>query len=415
MEKLFLLALLLGASGAASPQAFAAPVVPPRILSSEVATQLLDADPRIESARANLEGAMQEAKIIRNSPYEWIANATSQQRRVQSGPNYNEWTVGVERTIRLPGKANADQTIGAATMDLAEASYREARHEVAKELMTLWLDWQAAEQGRDIAVKGVESAKQSLAIVEKRSKAGDASKLDVSLARAEVSDQLRAGSDAKARAAATWAALSSKFPGVERARVELPTPTGDIGTPLTWKQRVLDQSDELRRVEASASKAQAQSARARADKIPDPTLGVFTNSEQGNRERIYGVSVSMPIPSGSRSARYSQALAQEEAARHDISLIRRQVEASVAQNLAMAEGAYESYLLAREGASEMQINEKQMQRAYELGEADLQSLLLARRQAVSAATVALGAQVETLRTHLSLLIDGHWLWDLEQS
>ncbi|WP_226342843.1 TolC family protein [Pseudomonas aeruginosa] len=57
-----------------------------------------------------------------------------------------------------------------------------------------------------------------------------------------------------------------------------------------------------------------------------PTLGVFTASEQGNRERIYGVSFSMPIPSGSRSARYSQALAQENAAREDVDLAKRELE-----------------------------------------------------------------------------------------
>lgn len=35
----------------------------------------------------------------------------------------------------------------------------------------------------------------------------------------------------------------------------------------------------------------------------------------------------MPIPSGSRSARYSQALAQENAAREDVDLAKRELEA----------------------------------------------------------------------------------------
>ena len=60
-------------------------------------------------------------------------------------------------------------------------------------------------------------------------------------------------------------------------------------------------------------------------------------------------------------------------------------------------------------------NEAQMQRAYELGEADLQSLLLARRQAVASSTSALQAHADTLRTHLSLLIDAHWIWGLDES
>jgi len=123
----------------------------------------------------------------------------------------------------------------------------------------------------------------------------------------------------------------------------------------------------------------------------------------------------MPIPSGSRSARYSQALAQENAAREDVDLAKRELEAGIARDVELASGAYESYLIAKDGAAAMTQNEAQMQRAYELGEVDLQSLLLARRQAVASSTSALQAHADTLRTHLSLLIDAHWIWGLDES
>ncbi|EQM72046.1 hypothetical protein L682_00065 [Aquipseudomonas alcaligenes OT 69] len=358
---------------------------------------------------------MQEAGIIRNSPYEWVMTATGQQRRVNSGPNYNEWNVGVERTIRLPGKMSADRDISSAVVEEAYAGYGEARHESAQELMALWLEWLAAEHALDIANKGLASAKESLVAVEKRSRAGDASKLDVSLARAEQAEQLRQGNDAKVRAASSWARLSNRFPGIERNKVELPTPSKELGELAIWRERILQESDELRRAQAIALKSQGQAVRAKADKIPDPTLGVFTTSEQGSRERIYGLSISMPIPSGSRSARYSQALSQEEMARQDAALVKRELETRVARDVALASGAYDSYVIAKEGAEAMAQNEAQMQRAYELGEADLQSLLLARRQAVSASTNALDAHVETLRAHLSLLIDAHRIWGLDES
>jgi hypothetical protein len=98
--------------------------------------------------------------------------------------------------------------------------------------------------------------------------------------------------------------------------------------------------------EASLLKSEGQSARAKADKIPDPTLGVFTASEQGARERIYGVTFSMPIPSGTRSARYSQAMAQESA-RQDVDLIKRELEAAIASDVEMASGAYENFRIQR--------------------------------------------------------------------
>lgn len=411
MERLLLLMLLMGASGSAASQ----PLAPMEPLSTQVVVPLLDADPRVASAKASMEAAMQEAGIIRRSPYEWIATATSQQRRVDSGPNYNEWNVGVGRTIRLPGKASADRDISSAVLLEAEASYGKARHEAAKELMSLWLDWLTAEHALDIANKGLISAKDSLGAVEKRARAGDASNLDVSVAKAEQAEQLRMGNDAKVKAASSWARLSSRFPGIERNKIALPMPSKDLGDLASWSERILQESDELRRAEATRQKVQGQADRARADKLPDPTLGVFTTSEQGSRERIYGVSVSMPIPSGARSARYSQALSQEEAARQDVALVRRELETRVAQEVTLAAGAYESYLIAKDGAEAMTQNQSQMQRAYELGEADLQSLLLARRQAVAASTSALQAHVDALRAHLSLLIDAHRIWGLDQS
>jgi len=55
-----------------------------------------------------------------------------------------------------------------------------------------------------------------------------------------------------------------------------------------------------------------------------------------------------------------------------------------------------------------------MQRAYGLGAADLQALLLARRQATDAARAAVQAQGEAVRWEMRLLIDAHLIWDLAQ-
>ncbi|MCL8302837.1 MULTISPECIES: TolC family protein [Pseudomonas putida group] len=411
MKRILPLVVLMGLSSVAGAQ----PAAPMNILPKPLAMSLLNADPRVASARSTMDAAMLEAGIIRKSPYEWNATATGQQRRVDAGPNYNEWNVGIQRTIRLPGKGRADQDISGATVKLADATYGEVRHETARELMTMWLDWLASEHALEIANKGLASAKESLAAVEKRNRAGDASKLDVSLVKAEIADQLRQGNEAKVKAAASWATLSRRFPGIDRKVVALPVPSSELGQYETWRERILAESDVLRRVEASLLRSEGQSARAKADKIPDPTLGVFTASEQGARERIYGVTFSMPIPSGTRSARYSQAMAQESAARQDVDLIKRELEAAIARDVEMASGAYENFRIATEGAEAMAQNEAQMQRAYELGEADLQSLLLSRRQAVTSASNALQAHVDTLRTHLSLLIDAHWIWGLDES
>lgn len=55
-----------------------------------------------------------------------------------------------------------------------------------------------------------------------------------------------------------------------------------------------------------------------------------------------------------------------------------------------------------------------MQRAYTLGEADLQTLLLIRRQALDASTATEQARVDALRSHHRLLLDAHLIWALDE-
>lgn len=129
-----------------------------------------------------------------------------------------------------------------------------------------------------------------------------------------------------------------------------------------------------------AKKAELSAARARADRIPDPTVGVYTASEAFRNERIVGLSLSIPLSGSYRSERMHQALQEAEAARAKVK---------------------------RDSA-------RLTQRAYGLGEADLQTLLLARRQALDASTAAEQARVEALRWHCRLLIDAHLIWALEE-
>ena len=72
-----------------------------------------------------------------------------------------------------------------------------------------------------------------------------------------------------------------------------------------------------------------------------------------------------------------------------------------------------SLQIANEGTVAMQQNAALMQRAYTLGEAELQALLLARRQANGAMNSALQAQVTALKAYYGLLVDAHLIWDLE--
>lgn len=388
------------------------PVNPPGLLPTEMARPLLEQDPGVTAARADLEVALQEAGILDRSPYEWTARTTGQQRSVENGPRYNEWNFAVERTVRLPGKTAADRALGTAAVEASQARYGEVLHETALELMTLWVEWLATEQARELAESTLQSIQSNLAAVEKRVHAGDASKLDLSIAHAELAEQKGLDNDAKTQAAAAWARLSARFPGVARQPLSLPAPLPIEEDASFWRERILTQSDELKVVQAQLQMDQAHAARAQSDKTPDPTLGAYTASEVGGRERISGVMLSMPIPGGLRDARSVRASAVAEVSRQQVEFKRRQLGSKIASAVVTTRGAYGSLQSAHEAAAAMRQNAALMQRAYALGEAELQALLLARRQATAALNAALQAQATALKSYYGLLIDAHLIWDL---
>ena len=70
--------------------------------------------------------------------------------------------------------------------------------------------------------------------------------------------------------------------------------------------------------------------------------------------------------------------------------------------------------VARQNAEMLLKNAALMQRAYSLGEVDLQSLLIAKRQDTGATASALAAQAEALKAAYKLKIDAHLIWDLDK-
>jgi len=395
--------------GAASWTDVAAAGLPP----SEIARPLLEQDPAVAAARAGLEVALHAADALSASPYEWTPNATLQQRRVRHDDRYTEWNVGIDRTLRLPAKAAADRRTGAATVEEAQAGYALALRQAAQELMNLRVDWLAAERALHLADVNLRATQANLDAVEKRYRAGDASQLDASVARAELAEQRRLQNDAKTRADAAWIQLSSRFPGLQRDVEPLALPEPLSGAPLVWCGRLVAVNSELKMLEAQQRRFESLAERARADKTPDPTVGIFTASEQGGDDRISGVSISIPLPGRGRSARSLQALGEVNVLHQQRELRRRQIEADAASAVATARGAYDSMMIAREGAATMRDNAEQMQRAYALGEADLQALLQARRQAIAAMGNALQAQVDALKAWYGVLIDAGAIWQLD--
>ncbi|MBJ2163757.1 TolC family protein [Acidovorax sp. IB03] len=386
----------------------------PELLATPLVRQALDQDPAVLEARRTLAASGHGAAALRAGAHEWTTRATVQSRRYGAGGRSNEWEAGLERAFRIGGKAKLDGDIGDVEIGIAKAQVGEALHESARTLADLWMDVVASRRLKEVITEQRGFAQDSLKAVESRRKAGDASVLEVNLATTdliEVDRQLNAATTAEAKAQAK---LRARFPLI----TELPQPIADplpLETPQAqWLERILAESDPIRVAEGLAKKAALTADRLRADRTPDPTVGVFVASEARRSERIYGVSVSIPLAGTYRNERMLQALQEAEAARTRLDGKRREVEMEVTETYIDAMGSYERWRLTSQGLTATQNSARLTQRAYSLGEVDLQGLLLARKQALDATIAAEQARVEALRAQSRLMIDAHLVWDLEE-
>ena len=379
---------------------------------TELARQSIDEAPAVVEARRALAASTHGAAALRVGPNEWTTKLSAQRRRYDNAGTSNEWNAALERTIRIGGKAEIDAQLGDTELLIGRARVGEARRDAARALADLWIDAAATSRQRDLWAEQLGFAEASHQAVAKRRKAGDASVLDLNVARAdliEVQRQLSAATTAVAKARAR---LEVRFPTLKYEPRPAAEPI-ELGMTLPqWRDRILAESEPVKVAEGLLKKAELTAARSKAERIPDPTVGVYTASEAFRSERVIGLSLSIPLSGSYRSERMQQALQEAEAARATVERQRREEESQIVEAYVEAEGGLARWRLATQGLSTTRDSARLTQRAYSLGEADLQTLLLARRQALDASTAAEQARAETLRWQYRLLVDAHLIWAL---
>lgn len=392
-----------GAQGVATPR---------DLPTTEQAVAWIDKDPAVVQARRALAAAGHGAAALAAGNHEWTAKASTQRRQVGGVGNSTEWSVGVERGIRIGGKAGLDRQLGEADIEIGRARVDEARHEVARALSDLWLDLQAAHGAQRLLKEQLSFAEANLAAVDKRKRAGDASALDLSIAQSDLAEVLRQASQTDTALAKARAKLKLRFPEASVAAATLSDPAEPQWPAARWNERILAEADPLKIAEGQLRKAELAASRTRADEVSDPTVGVFTSNEAFRNERVIGISVSIPFGGAAREPRRQQALQEAEVARAALDRVRQGIEIDIAETHAEAVGSVERWRIAERGADAARESARLTQRAYTLGELDLQSLLLVRRQSVDALRAAAEARADALRSNYRLLIDAHLIWNL---
>lgn len=378
------------------------------------ASAWIEHDASVAVARHGTAAAAHAAQALAVGSHEWALRLQAQRRQLQDvGASSREWQAHVERPLRVNGKSALDRQLGDVELDLARAQLGEARHESARALADLWLAVLGGRQREALAAHQVALAEANLVAVQKRRRAGDAALLDEQQAQADVGESQRELIMARTTLAKAQAALQTRFGAQAGADPAL----GDVSDPgwaeAAWLDRVLAEADAIKTRQAEWQRVRLAAARARADRVPDPVVGVFTASEARGRERLVGLSVTLPLGGGYRDQRSLQLAREADMSAAALEQMRRDVEQQARETWADATGSRERWRLSRQTAALAADNARLMQRAYALGEADLQALLTARRQSGQSSLAALEAQVEASRWAARLQIDAHQIWDLE--
>jgi outer membrane protein TolC len=380
----------------------------------EMVDRIMSEDLDVLQARARLQTAQAEARARAAGPHEFTLRGEYVSRASNLEGRLDEWTMGVARGIRLPGKASADEKIGAAGVAVAENGFGDARHQAATLLKTLYLEWVLAEAEAGLSQSDVRGYERQLAATERSRELGQAATLQVeqvrtalAQARAQMAAMEQARQSAKISLQRTFPTLvlPANLPAI-------PEPEAPPGSWEAWRAAVLDDNHELKMARSEADRREWLAKRADMDRWADPTLELRTFQERSGHETGFGLGFSMPIGGALRSAAADQASAEASAAAIAARKAQREVEIAADRDIIAARQGLAGWRQSREAAASSAQMVSRMQRAVELGDQGLADLLLAQRQDYDVRRTELRARAAAHGAILQLMIDAHRIWSL---
>lgn len=380
----------------------------------DMVDRVMSEEPGVLRAGALLKSAHAEARAREAGPHEFTAHGEYVSRATNIEGRLDEWTVGISRGIRLPGKAEADSKIGEFTVAVAENGFGDARHQAATSLKTLWLAWVVAEAESRLADSEVEGYQRQLQATERSRQLGQVAALQVEQVQASLAQaQAQAAQVAQARLDARMT-LQRSFPALvlPAAPPAVPEPAPPPGDWSEWRAAVLDDNHEIKMARSEADRRSWLAQRASMDRFADPTLDLRTFQERSGHETGFGIGFSMPIGGALRSATADQAAAEAAAASVTAHRVLRDVEITADRDVIQARQGLSAWQQSKAAAVASGQMLTRMRRAYELGDAGLTDLLIAERQDFDVRRLELRARTAAHGAILQLMIDAHRIWSL---
>lgn len=377
----------------------------------EVVTTVLDEHPAVREAGAQLRIASAERDALAAGPHEFQVRIAGQRRDTVGIANTSdEWSAGIERGVRLFGKAGLDEDIGAKGMDEAREKVGDARHEAGRQLLGLWYDSLRAAAAVRLQDDQARLLDEVRGTVETRQRRGDAARIDLLQADAALAQARSRLQQARGQQQAALAALRTSFPGLPAAAPQAAEPALPAGSEADWIAATIEHNHELLAVQSALARSRLAARRASRDRVPDPVLGLFYADEQYGDEEIVGLSVVMPIGGDARRAEADRQRGQAEAFAELEAATRRRLQTEAAVNWERAVSQVETWRQLRLAADAITRHADLAHRAFELGEMPLAESLLARRNAAETEVTAEQARLDANEALARLLLDAHRLW-----
>ena len=408
MKARALVLLVLAAGAQAAPGAPSA--LPPEAEVRRVLASL----PALRQGVLNTQLAGAERDKLAAGPYEWTVRAGASRRTAPGAERYLEQEVALERPLRWFGKASLDQALGEQGLAVARALHGDAWHEAGRALLRDWFD-----ALRELA--GVARLEEQLAVTQRlqsiaarRVQAGDGAALDLLQAETEQRRVLALLQQARQRSEQSLTLLAISYPGLPRPQADsLPLPQADSESTASWAERIVHDNHELQLAQAEADLYAMRASRLASDAMPDPTLALRAARERDGQERVFGVSLSFPLPGAGRAADRSAAAIKASMARERVAQTQLRVALAARRAASDSVHSHAIWTTLQEVQQQTMRQAELMQRAYQAGECTLAVALAGRRQALDAALTAQTAQIEALAAQARLQLDAHAIWSID--
>jgi len=390
-------------------------------LTLDRAWQLAEqANPTLNSARANLataEGQLADAQgLFWNNP-----QITAERvRRTVPDPGLGErtqreWGVGLTQTLEIAGQQGYRQTAAEQELAALRETVEEARRQLRAEVEQKFVRIVSLQLRAEMETGLVDLIKNNSAVTRKRFDAGEDTRLDANLAEVELGrarNQLETVGEQLIQARADLAMLlqlpAEKLPVVKGTLVAKPE------LPYTLEQLLAAAASraQLRALDYREQAARNRLGLERAAVYPDVTVGLSSAREGPGdaREKLVGLSVSIPLPFfrrnatgiGKASAELTQAEIEKQAAGRDV---RARVLAlwQKLDSLRQRTQRLEQSVLHR-----LEENQRLSTAAYRAGEISLVQMLLATRQVLDTRREVLEAMTDFALTRSELEQSAGW-------